>query len=240
MGIGGKDEGAIEVLGLDHVRDEVAMKRQVGYVSPELSFSPWGRVRKVVQFVRGFYPEWDHEYCLRLLKAFSIGWHDPIATLSLGARTKLALVLALSWRPRLLILDEPTVGLDAISKQEVFAELLSAVRDGERTVFISSHGLSDLERFADHVGMIRSGHMLFEGPMSDVIDRFRMVDVIVPPSVTLEDQPGIVVQQKDGERWRLLVDQHLAPVELIMNRGIRPVSDAPVTLEDLFVALGRS
>jgi hypothetical protein len=88
--------------------------------------------------------------------------------------------------------------------------------------------------------MIRSGHMLFEGPMSDVIDRFRMVDVIVPPSVTLEDQPGIVVQRKDGERWRLLVDQRLAPVALIMNKGIRPVSDAPVTLEDLFVALGRS
>lgn len=134
FGMGAKDAGSIAVLGLDHLRDEVAMKRQVAYVSPELQFQPWGRVYKVIQFVRGFYPSWDQDYCERLLRSLDVGADERIATLSFGARIKLALVLALSWKPKVLILDEPTVGLDAISKQAVFAELLAAVQDEERGI----------------------------------------------------------------------------------------------------------
>ena len=76
----------------------------------------------------------------------------------------------------MLILDEPTTGLDAVSKQQIFAELLNAVEDGERTVLISSHGLTDLERFADHVGMIKNGRLLLEGRMDAVVDRFRLAE----------------------------------------------------------------
>jgi ABC-2 type transport system ATP-binding protein len=94
---------------------------------------------------------------------------DKVMTLSFGARIKLALVLALSWRPAVLVLDEPTVGLDAISKQQLFTELLAAVRDEERTVLISSHAISDLERFADHVGMIKHGRLVFEGAITDIL-----------------------------------------------------------------------
>ena len=139
------------------------MKRQVAYVSPDLLFNPWGRVHKVVQFVRGFYPTWDQAYCERLMTSLDLGANDKISTLSFGARIKLALLLALAWRPKVLILDEPTVGLDAISKHAVFAELLAAVQDEERTVLISSHGLTDVERFADHLGMIKNGRLVVEG-----------------------------------------------------------------------------
>ena len=156
FGMGAKDAGSIQVLGLDHGRDEVAMKRQVAYVSPDLIFQPWGRVHKVIQFVRGFYPTWDQAYCGRLMTSLDLGANDKISTLSFGARIKPALLLALAWRPKALILDEPTVGLDAISKQAVFTELLAAVQDAERTVLISSHGLTDVERFADHLGMINA------------------------------------------------------------------------------------
>src|SRR5688572_18030556 len=157
FGMGGKDEGSIRVLGLDHLRDDVAMKRRVGYVGPDLNFRPWGRIERAIRFVRGFYPTWDPAYCDRLLDLFQLSPTDIIATLSFGSRIKLALILAMAWRPRLLVLDEPTVGLDAIGKQALFAELLSAVRDEDRTVFISSHAISDLERFADHVAMIQQG-----------------------------------------------------------------------------------
>ena len=239
FGMGAKDAGAIEVLGLDHLRDEVAMKRQVGYVSPDLNFRPWGRVGSAIQFVRGFYPSWDDELCTRLLRAFALDRREKIATLSFGARIKLSLVLALSWRPRLLILDEPTVGLDAISKQQVFAELLAAVRDGDRTVFISSHAIADLERFADHVGMIKDGRLVFEGAITDVLDRYRMVDVIADETAPLHRQPGVFVQRHDRDRWRLLLDVSRAPIDRLAVAGARPVADAPVSLEELFVALGR-
>ena len=237
--MGAKDTGSITVLGLDHVRDEVAMKRQVAYVSPDLQFQPWGRVHKVISFVRGFYPTWDQDYCNRLLSSLSVEPNDRIMTLSFGTRIKLALVLALSWRPQLLILDEPTVGLDAISKQAVFSELLSAVREGDRTVLISSHGLADIERFADHVGMIRNGRLLFEGTTVDVISRFRVVDFLVANGDRLADRPGVFVLQRDGARWRALIDLERTPMETLQGLGAAPIADAPVTLEELFVAVGK-
>jgi ABC-2 type transport system ATP-binding protein len=239
--MGAKRAGAITVLGLDHLRDEVAMKAQVGYVSPDLDFASWRTVGKAIQFVRGFYPTWDDACCERLLSTFHLGWKDRIATLSFGAPIKLALLLALSWKPKLLILDEPTVGLDAIAKQQVFAELLAAVKDSDRTVLISSHGLTDLERFADHIGMIKDGHMLLEGATSDVIDRYRMVDFIAdPPQHPLEltSRPGFLVQQHDARRWRVLVDRQGAS-GLTGPPGTKPIADSPVTLEEVFVALGK-
>jgi ABC-2 type transport system ATP-binding protein len=239
FGLGAKDAGSIRILGLDHIADEVAMKRQVGYVSPDLNFLTWGRVGNAIQFVRGFYPSWDETYCERLLESFHLRRDEKIATLSFGARIKLSLVLALSWKPRLLILDEPTVGLDAISKQQVFSELLSAVGEEERTVFISSHSLTDLERFADHVGMIKSGKMMFEGSMAGVIDRYRMVDFIAKGTADFVSYPGLVVQTHQDNRWRVLVDVHSTPLDWLQSRGATPVSDSPVTLEELFVALGK-
>ena len=87
--------------------------------------------------MRGFYQKWDDAYCAELMKSFHLSDTEKIATLSFGAKTKLSLLLALSRRPEILILDEPTTGLDAVSKQQVFAELLKAVEEGERTVLIS-------------------------------------------------------------------------------------------------------
>jgi ABC-2 type transport system ATP-binding protein len=239
FGLGAKDAGSIRVFGLDHLRDEVAMKAQVGYVGPDLNFRPWKRVGRAIQFVRGFYPGWDQEYCDRLLSVFKLATDDTIATLSFGARIKLSLVLALAWRPRLLILDEPTVGLDAIAKQEVFSELLAAVRDGERSVLISSHAISDLERFADHVGMINDGRMLFEGAIDEVLEHYRMVEFMSDRTLALESEPGISIQRRDGDRWRVLLDLRRSPISRLTERGVVPISESPLSLEELFVALGR-
>ena len=239
FGMGAKEAGQITVLGLDHLRDEVAMKRQVGYVSPDLTYSPWGKVGRAIQFVKGFYPSWDDAYCERLLKTLHVGTGERIMALSFGARIKLSLILALSWRPKLLILDEPTVGLDAISKQEIFGELLSAVGDGERSVLISSHGLTDLERFADHLGMIKHGRMVFEGSTEEIIARHRLVDFVSDQADRISYQPGVFVQQQDANRWRVLLDLKLASLEWLRDIGATGITAAPVTLEELFVAIGR-
>jgi ABC-2 type transport system ATP-binding protein len=243
FGMGIRQGGSISVLGLDHLRDEVAMKARVGYVSPDLDYRPWRTVGRAIRFVRGFYPDWDAAYCERLLAAFHLSPDQSIRTLSFGARIALSLVLALSWRPALLVLDEPTVGLDAIARQRVFAELLAAVREGDRTVFISSHAITDLERFADHVGMIKDGRILFEGAIDDVLERWRMVDAVAdtepPREAALANHPGVRIQSQHGGRLRMLVDRRLAPLEWLRQQGLTPIADTPVSLEELFVALGQ-
>ena len=238
FGLGEKDGGSISVMGMDHKEHERAVKLKTGYVSPELNYTPWSKVSKIISFVKGFYPTWDDAYCDQLLETLRVGKGERIQTLSFGARIKLSLVLALSWRPALLVLDEPTVGLDAISKQQVFGELLSAVQGEDRAVFISSHAITDLERFADHVGMIKNGRMIFEGPTVDVVERYRLVDLSAEQAAGLDGQPGVLVQQRESRRWRLLLDSRITPVEQLSQMGLTPLSNSPVSLEELFVALG--
>ena len=239
FGMGRNDAGTIRVLNLDHRADEVALKRRAAYVSPDLNFTVWGKVGKAIRFVRGFYPEWDNAYCAELMKAFQLSDNDKIATLSFGAKTKLSLLLALARRPQVLILDEPTTGLDAVSKQQVFGELLKAVENGERTVLISSHGLSDIERFADHVGMIKNGKLLLEGRTDEIVDRYRLAEFFTPNGTTISNRAGLTILRRNENRWRALLDQTSGAQDWLQSRGAEQLSLTRMTLEDLFVALAK-
>jgi len=258
LGMGREEAGTIQILGFDHRRDEVDVKRRVGYVSPDLSYQPWGKVSRAVNFVRAFYPDWDDDYCRRLFETLQVNWDEKIASLSYGAKTKLALIMALSHRPDVLILDEPTAGLDAHSKRQLFTELLAAVENSDRTVFISSHSLSDLERFADHIGIIHHGRLLLEGPTAELVDRYRQVDFIlrgggavgsvggeVAGSVggkgvaaePFASIPGVLLQAQDGDRFRALVDVTGPALERLKSLGADQIAATPVTLEDMFIGL---
>jgi ABC-2 type transport system ATP-binding protein len=239
FGMGRNDAGTIRVLGLDHRTDEVAIKQRTAYVSPDLNFQVWGRVGKAIRFVRGFYPGWDDAYCNALMRAFHLDAGEKILTLSFGAKTKLSLLLALSRRPEVLIMDEPTTGLDAVSKQQVFGELLKAVADGDRTVLISSHGLSDLERFADHVGMIKGGKLLLEGRTDEIVDRFRLAEFFTTNGTTFPNRPGLTLLKRTDNRWHALLDQSSGAQNWLQSHGATDLSLTRVTLEDLFVALAK-
>jgi ABC-2 type transport system ATP-binding protein len=151
----------------------------------------------------------------------------------------LSLLLALARRPEILILDEPTTGLDAVSKQQLFGELLKAVEDGERTVLISSHGLSDIERFADHVGMIKDGKLLLEGRTDEVVDRYRFAEFFTSNGTVIENRDGLIILKRTENRWHALLDQKSRAHNWLQARGAQQISLTRVTLEDLFVALAK-
>lgn len=237
FGMGRNDAGHISVLGCDHRADEVSLKSRTAYVGPDLNFQVWGKIGRAIRFVRGFYPHWDDGYCGRLMKALHLADADRIATLSFGARTKLSLLLALARRPEVLILDEPMTGLDAISKQQVFGELLNAVGEGDRTVLISSHGLSDIERFADHIGMLRAGQLVLEGRTDEILDRYRLAEYFTRNGTTFTSAEGLIVLNEDENRWRALLDQKRLGPQWLETHGAEQVSLTRLTLEELFVAL---
>ncbi len=239
MGMGKKGSGTIEVFGLDHIKEEVEVKKRVGYVSPDLSFSAWGRIDKLMGFISGFYEDWDDDYCAELMYRLNLGMHDRISTLSFGQRTKLALVTALSHRPDLLLLDEPLAGLDAVSKEEVFTELLNVVQDEKRTVLISSHNLDDIERFTDHLGIINNGRLMLEGPTDELVNRFRMVDCITSMGAAPPHTLAIRVLQWGGDRLRMLIDLNQITQEKLQSYGLTDIVMSPVTLEELFIAMVR-
>lgn len=237
FGMGSPDAGTIKVCGYDHERDEVAVKQRAAYVGPDLNFIAWGKIGRAIRFNRGFRPTWDDGYCARLMQDFGISADDRIGTLSFGGRTKLALLLALAWRPPLLVLDEPTTGIDAHSKKAVFAEMLNIVRDEARTVFISSHQISDLERFADRVGVLHKGRLVAEGSTGELVDRHVQAEWVAENADAFAHTPGLTVQERDGPNWRGVLDTLTCPLHTLELRGARDVRTQPLTLEDLFLAL---
>ena len=237
FGMGSPDAGTIKVCGLDHEREEVAVKSCAAYVGPDLNFVAWGKVGRAIRFTRGFRPTWDDAYCARLMQDFGISANDRIGTLSFGGRTKLALLLALAWHPQVLVLDEPTTGIDAHTKKAVFTELLAIVRDEARTVLISSHQLSDLERFADRVGVLHKGRLVAEGAMGELIERHLQAEWEAENVEAFAHVPGLTLQEHEGPRWRGVLDTLTCPLAALAQRGARDVRTQALTLEELFLAL---
>jgi ABC-2 type transport system ATP-binding protein len=236
MGMGLADGGSVEVVGLPMPADEVAIKARVAYVSPDLNFAPWGKVGRALDFIAGFYPDWQDVRCEDLLRRFGLRREERITALSFGARIKLALVMALARNAELLILDEPTVGLDVEARRLLFAEILDFVRREDRAVVISSHQLSDLERLADYVAIIEEGRLLLFAPMNALVNRFVLLDASMGAGA-LPAVPGIrMLERKDG-RLRLLLDRDAGTARDLHDAGITVLAEVPMTLEEIFIAL---
>ncbi len=235
MGLGRPAGGTIAVCGLTQPTQDVAIKARIAYVNPDLNFAVWRTIGNAIDFIRGFYPDWDGPRCERLLQAFELRRGDKIRTLSFGSRIKLSLIMALSRDAEVLLLDEPTVGLDVNARRILFQEILEIVKDETRTVVISSHQLDDLERLADRCAILAGGQLIAFAPMDGLLDRYRQVDCVTDGS--LPPLPGVrVLVQQDG-RARLLIDRSLCPDGALDAARVQVVADIAMTLEDLFVAL---
>jgi ABC-2 type transport system ATP-binding protein len=239
MGMGEPTLGSITILGRNIREDEVEIKRRTAYVSPDMDYRAWGTVGRAIDFVRGFYPDWNAARCEELQFTFGVHRDTRVDALSFGARMKLALVLALSRDAELLVLDEPTLGLDAIARRQLFAELLKFMAGDGRTILISSHQLTDLERFADHAAIVNQGKLLTSGRMDKLVERYCQFDARI-----LRDAPvdiaGVFVIDRQGDRVRLLVDNDVAPAEALEMPQLEVFAQIPLTLEDLFIALIKS
>ncbi|MCY4156025.1 MAG: ABC transporter ATP-binding protein [Gammaproteobacteria bacterium] len=233
FGLGLPEAGEIRVLGCDHRRDEAHLKLAAAYVSPHTSFVSWKYVRRAIRFIRAFYPDWDQAYCGHLLRRFRLDPDEKIASLSLGGATKLGLVLALARRPRVLIMDEPAIGLDVPSKKDLFAELLALMGDEDHTVLISSHNLADLERFTDYIGVINEGRLLAQGRTDQLLETYRQVSFALGG----EPPPGGRLFERDGDRQRVLTDSADRYSKALAQCGATGISVQPVTLEELFAGL---
>ena len=237
FGMGGRDAGTIRAAGFDHETQGREMKQVVTYSSPDTSFAAWGKVGRAIRYVRSFYPAWDEALCLRLMDLFRLHPDEKIATLSFGARTKLSLLLAMCPRPQVLVLDEPTTGLDPEARQILFNELLGMVQDENRSVLISSHQLSDLERFADHIGILADGRLVCEGSTADLVGRHRMVEYSVPEGKVMPDLPGFHMRRSQDGRALAVVDLEIHPPPTLEARGLILHSQTELALEEIFLAI---
>jgi len=193
LGLLRAETGAVRVLGLDPVQEPVAVLSRIGYLSEENDLPGWMTVDELLRYTRAFYPTWDDAYAAELQESFALDPGTRIRNLSKGEKARAGLLVALAHRPELLILDEPSSGLDPIVG-EAFRECIAEERASGRTVLLSSHILSEVEALCDRVSIIRVGRTVDSGTLTDLrhLTRTSIDAVLAAPPNGLATLPGVL------------------------------------------------
>jgi ABC-2 type transport system ATP-binding protein len=152
--------GSCRIASIDSHHDSIAVRRIVGYMAEDQRMYDWMRVEQIVDWVAGFYPSWDKQFTDKLLDIFRLPRKAKVKTLSKGQNSSLALLLALGHHPQVVILDDPTLGLDPIARKEFLRRIVDLLQTNGVTVFFSSHLLYEIEPVADHVAILDKGMVI--------------------------------------------------------------------------------
>ena len=152
--------GSVTVLGDDPVRNPEGVLKQVGYLTEEDTLPKWMRVGDLIDFTRGVFPTWDDAYAKQLCETFSLTRATRLQSLSKGQRARAGLLVAIAHRPELLILDEPSSGLDPIARSDILEAIIRTISEDGRTVLFSSHLLDEVDRVCDSVALMHEGEII--------------------------------------------------------------------------------
>ena len=230
--------GSVRVFGLDPVRDPVGVLGRVGYLSEERELPEWMRVDELMAYTQAFHPTWDETYARQMLESFALDPSKKIRELSKGMRAQAGLIAAVAHRPELLILDEPSSGLDVAVRRDILDAIVRTVADDGRTVIFSSHLLDEVERMSDHVTMMDHGRVTLSGALDDVRRGYQRSRVRF---VEHFDQPPVLAtalaMEGGGRSWIVV---HSGSIEQFQH-SVRALSGEVVesrdaTLEEIFLA----
>ena len=237
MGLIHQDRGEVRVLGRSMPTEQVAAKWDIGFASEDMRLYEGMTLEWHMGFVRSIYAQWDAPYAQLLLKRFGLRAEQKVKGLSHGQRVKATLLLVLARRPRLLILDEPTTGLDPVARHEILRELTAVMTDDGRSILFSSHNTHDVEQISDQITFIDRGRIIDSMDKETYLDRWRRLRLEVPLGIQLPALPGIINVQQDG-RLAVATANAFVPdlANAYENTGARIQSIENMTLEEIFVA----
>ena len=238
LGLLRAESGSVRVFGLDPVADPVAVLSRIGYLSEENDLPGWMRVGELIRYSRAFYPSWDDLYAEELGQAFALDPTARIKSLSKGQKARAGLLIALSYRPELLVLDEPSSGLDPIVRKDILGAVIRTIADEGRTVLFSSHLLEEVEQVADHVTMISQGRIALGAPLSAIKESHRCLTVRFaesrqePPALA-----GVLRWEGSGQEWTAVYRGGSGELQAAVDLwGARIVAERLPSLEEIFVA----
>ncbi len=220
------DAGEVRVLGLDPVRDAIALKRRIGYVAEAEKLYDFLTLPELFRFLKSFFHDWDDDRATALTRQFELPIDRALGKFSRGMYAKAVLCTVLARRPELLILDDPTLGLDTGSRRELMDQLIATVAEYEVTVLISSHLIPELDGICDWAGILAGGRLLCSEPVEQLRGRFRQLRFCAPPA----ELPNEVVRCTVAGETRIVLEQ--APTEIPSGATVERMS-----LEEIFLAL---
>src|SRR5687767_14666798 len=238
LGLLRAESGSVRVFGLDPVRDPVGVLGRVGYLSEERELPEWMRIDELMAYTHAFHPTWDVTYARELIYTFALDPAKKIKDLSKGMRAQAGLVAAVAHRPALLILDEPSSGLDAVVRRDILDAIVRTVADDGRTVIFSSHLLEEVERMSDQVTLMHHGRVTLSGALDDVRrgyqrSRVRFVEPFdQPPSLDTA-----LAMEGGGRTWSVVHSGSLEQFHhSVLALGGEVVESRDATLEEIFLA----
>ncbi len=229
----------MRVFGLDPVREPVRVLSRLGYLSEDRDLPDWLRLHEMLRYLRAFYPTWDDAYAEELRRQFDLDPGARIKTLSQGQRARAGLLAALAFRPELLVLDEPSTGLDPIVRKEILSAIIRTIAQEGRTVLFSSHLLDEVERVSDHVALIDRGQIVLGGSLESIKALHHRLTLRFDEPLA---RPPALLGSSALGRLRPRVDDRLPGLDRRDSRAARRVSarqvveDQSPSLEDIFVA----
>jgi ABC-2 type transport system ATP-binding protein len=168
LGLLRAESGSVRVFGRDPVADPVGVLSRIGYLSEDNDLPGWMRVDELIRYTLAFHPGWDDTYAEELRRSFDLDPAAKVKSLSKGQKARAGLLVALAYRPELLVLDEPSSGLDPIVRRDILGAVIRTTADEGRTVLFSSHLLDEVEEVADHVTMISGGRIALSAPLTAI------------------------------------------------------------------------
>ena len=237
LGLVHQDHGDVRVLGHRMPAEQIAAKWDIGFASEDMRLYDWATLGWHMSFMQSIYPGWDNQYAQLLLKRFGLNAEQKIKGLSHGQRVKSVLLLVLARRPRLLILDEPTTGLDPVARHEVLKELSAVMKDDGRSILFSSHNTHDIEQISDQITFIDRGRIIDSMDKETYLDRWRRLRLEVPSGIELPALPGIINVQQNGRLAVATANEFMPDLATAYeNSGARVHAIENMTLEEIFVA----
>ncbi len=238
MGLLPPTEGSARVLGMDPVRDDVAVRGKVGYVAERHGFYEWMSVDETIGLVSAYHADWNEGSRADLQREFGLDGKALIRELSKGMRVRLALLLALSFDPEMLVLDEPTGGLDPAARRTFIETILGRYQQSGKTILISSHLLNEFSGLLDHVAFLREGHLDLSMPLDELRSRVKRVRLVfedgVPEAFTVPHARSVRTNGREAIAVFDQVDAHETPRRLA-EVGASSMLIEDLTLEDIFV-----
>ena len=230
--------GRVRVFGLDPVADPVGVLSKIGYLSEEKDLPDWMRVDELLHYSRAFYSSWDDRYAEELRQAFELDRAKKIKQLSRGQRARTGLLVALAHRPEILVLDEPSTGLDPIVRRDILAAIIRTISEEGRTVLFSSHLLDEVDRVCDHVTMIDQGRIVLCGELDRIKGSYHCLTVRFdtpqsrPPTIA-----GALAWKGTRHEWTAVCNGRLDALEAAAaEAGARIVDQRAPSLDEIFVA----
>jgi ABC-2 type transport system ATP-binding protein len=239
-GLARPDAGRVEVLGRGMPEAQVAVKRDIGFASEDMRLYKTRTLRWHMDLIRAIYPTWDEAYATELLRRFDLRVDQPVGGFSHGQRVKGLLLLSLARRPRLLLLDEPTTGLDPVARAEVLESLAEVLRDASRSVLFSSHNTHDVEQLADTITFLHEGRVLASQDKESFLDSWRRVVCQGEWTPQRASLPGLAAVQRNGPMVELRLNGFSPGMRSqLESKGLVVQSEHPMNLEEIFVATVR-